>query len=283
MPIVDKLKEALKPGRKDSADDGELGKLLASSAKKVLLQKIEFEPASKSFSYQLESLKSKYVLLNTKAEGANRYRSGEEPQARRQTQGGEHGHESCADGVPAPQKVLFPMERLSLKWERVYRVGAGLHNLGNTCFLNSTVQCLAYTPPLANYLLSKEHSRNCHQGSFCMLCVMQNHIVQAFANSGNAIKPVSFIRDLKKIARHFRFGNQEDAHEFLRYTIDAMQKACLSGCAKLDRQTQATTLVHQIFGGYLRSRASCKHRACPGTFCETRCPEWRKCLYVCQM
>ncbi|OWK15480.1 hypothetical protein Celaphus_00001565, partial [Cervus elaphus hippelaphus] len=34
------------------------------------------------------------------------------------------------------------------------------------------------------------------------------------------------------IARHFRFGNQEDAHEFLRYTIDAMQKACLSGCAK---------------------------------------------------
>lgn len=30
-----------------------------------------------------------------------------------------------------------------------------------------------------------------------MLCIMQNHIVQAFANSGNAIKPVSFIRDLR--------------------------------------------------------------------------------------
>ncbi|KAM6164705.1 ubiquitin carboxyl-terminal hydrolase 36 [Rhynchocyon petersi] len=255
MPIVDKLKEALKPGRKDSSDDGELGRVLAASAKKVLLQKIEFEPASKSFSYQLESLKSKYVLLNPKAEAAGRHKSSDEPQIRRQ--GGEHLYEGGTDGVPAPQKVLFPTERLSLKWERVYRVGAGLHNLGNTCFLNSTIQCLTYTPPLANYLLSKEHSRNCHQGSFCMLCVMQNHIIQAFANSGNAIKPVSFIRDLKKIARHFRFGNQEDAHEFLRYTIDAMQKACLSGCAKLDRQTQATTLVHQIFGGYLRSRVKC--------------------------
>lgn len=86
---------------------------------------------------------------------------------------------------------------------------------------------------------------------------MQNHIIQAFANTGNAIKPVSFIRDLKKIARHFRFGSQEDAHEFLRYTIDAMQKACLNGYPKLDRQTQATTLVHQIFGGYLRSRVKC--------------------------
>lgn len=63
-----------------------------------------------------------------------------------------------------PQKVLFPAERLSMKWERIYRIGAGLHNLGNTCFLNSTVQCLTYTPPLANYLLSKEHSRTCEWG-----------------------------------------------------------------------------------------------------------------------
>ncbi|XP_010081491.1 PREDICTED: ubiquitin carboxyl-terminal hydrolase 36-like, partial [Pterocles gutturalis] len=71
-----------------------------------------------------------------------------------------------------------------------------------------------------------------HQGGFCMMCVMQNHMIQAFANSGNAIKPLSFIRDLKKIAQHIRFGSQEDAHEFLRYTIDAMQKACLNGCTK---------------------------------------------------
>ncbi|XP_052408026.1 ubiquitin carboxyl-terminal hydrolase 36 isoform X2 [Carassius gibelio] len=255
MPIVDKLKEALKPGRKDSSDESDLNKLLASSAKKVLLQKIEFEPASKGFSYQLETLKTKYVILNPKNYGAAAQRPTEPAQIKRQlSESLSVGH---TDGIPAPQKMLFPGNKLSMKWERVYRVGAGLHNLGNTCFLNSTVQCLTYTPPLANYLLSKEHSRSCHQSGFCMICVMQNHIIQAFANTGNAIKPVSFIRDLKKIARHFRFGSQEDAHEFLRYTIDAMQKACLNGYPKLDRQTQATTLVHQIFGGYLRSRVKC--------------------------
>lgn len=69
MPIVDKLKEALKPGRKDTGDDGDLNKLLASSAKKVILQKIEFEPASKDFCYQLDSLKNKYVILNPRTEG----------------------------------------------------------------------------------------------------------------------------------------------------------------------------------------------------------------------
>ncbi|XP_061830124.1 ubiquitin carboxyl-terminal hydrolase 36 [Nerophis lumbriciformis] len=255
MPIVDKLKEALKPGRKESGDDGDLNKLLASSAKKVLLQKIEFEPATKGFSYQLDSLKNKYVILNPRNEGATGQKSAEPPQIKRQVSENSVGGQG--DGIPTPQKMLFPVNKLTLKWERVYRVGAGLHNLGNTCFLNSTVQCLTYTPPLANYLLSKEHSRVCHQSGFCMICVMQNHIIQTFANTGNAIKPVSFIRDLKKIARHFRFGSQEDAHEFLRYTIDAMQKACLNGYPKLDRQTQATTLVHQIFGGYLRSRVKC--------------------------
>ncbi|XP_038021379.1 ubiquitin carboxyl-terminal hydrolase 36 isoform X1 [Anas platyrhynchos] len=252
MPIVEKLREALKPGRREQGEDAELGRLLAASAKKVLLQKIEFEPASRGPG-QPEGLRGKYLLLNPPrpTPAPQRTAPPEGPPGR---QGGEHGP---GDGVPAPQKVLFPAERLSLRWERVSRVGAGLHNLGNTCFLNATLQCLTYTPPLANYLLSKEHGRACHHGGFCMMCVMQNHLIQAFANSGNAIKPVSFIRDLKKIARHFRFGSQEDAHEFLRYTIDAMQKACLNGCTRLDRQTQATTLVHQIFGGYLRSRVKC--------------------------
>ncbi|XP_061079554.1 ubiquitin carboxyl-terminal hydrolase 42 isoform X2 [Conger conger] len=163
---------------------------------------------------------------------------------------------TSGDGIAVPQKVLFPAERLNLKWNQVHRVGAGLQNLGNTCFLNSALQCLTYTPPLANYLLSREHSKTCHEPGFCMMCTMQNHITQVFANSGNVIKPIGVLNELKRIATHFRFGSQEDAHEFLRYTVEAMQKSCLSG-NKLDRHTQATTLIHQVFGGYLRSRVKC--------------------------
>ncbi|XP_026579721.1 ubiquitin carboxyl-terminal hydrolase 42-like isoform X2 [Pseudonaja textilis] len=161
------------------------------------------------------------------------------------------------DGIAAPQKVLFPAEKICLKWQKMHRVGAGLQNLGNTCFLNSALQCLTYTPPLANYMLSYEHSKTCHEQGFCMMCTMQGHINQALSNSGTVIKPMSVINELRRIAKHFRFGNQEDAHEFLRYTVDAMQKACLNGSNKLDRHTQATTFIHQIFGGYLRSRVKC--------------------------
>ncbi|XP_070846131.1 ubiquitin carboxyl-terminal hydrolase 42 [Chaetodon trifascialis] len=163
---------------------------------------------------------------------------------------------SSDDGIDLPQKVLFPPERLNLKWTQAHRIGAGLQNMGNTCFLNSALQCLTYTPPFANYMLTREHSKTCHEPGFCMMCTMQNHIIQVFANSGNVIKPIGVLNELKRIAKHFRYGSQEDAHEFLRYTVDAMQKSCLPG-TKLDRQTQATTFIHQVFGGYLRSRVKC--------------------------
>ncbi|KAM4023904.1 ubiquitin carboxyl-terminal hydrolase 42-like [Anomaloglossus baeobatrachus] len=134
------------------------------------------------------------------------------------------------DGINPPQKILFPAEKLRLKWQRIQKVGAGLQNLGNTCFVNSVLQCLTYTAPLANYMLSREHSKTCHEQDFCMMCVMQSHVVQALFNSGGVVKPTSVINDLRRIAKHFRYGSQEDAHEFLRYTVEEMQKSCLRGC-----------------------------------------------------
>ncbi|NXU58521.1 UBP42 hydrolase, partial [Turnix velox] len=161
------------------------------------------------------------------------------------------------DGIAPPQRILFPPEKICMDWKQALSVGVGLYNLGNTCFLNSTLQCLTYTPPLANYMLSLEHTKSCHEEGFCMMCTMEAHVNQVLCCSNNAIKPLSVIKGLKKIGKHFHFGSQEDAHEFLCFTVDALQKACLNGSTKLDRSSQATTLIYQIFGGYLRSRVKC--------------------------
>ena len=60
------------------------------------------------------------------------------------------------------------------------------------------------------------------------------------------------------ISKQFRQGRQEDAHEFLRYFVDGLQKICLQGQpSKLDLHSKTTTVVHKIFGGYHRSQGSC--------------------------
>ncbi|CAM9725029.1 unnamed protein product [Lampetra planeri] len=161
------------------------------------------------------------------------------------------------DGIPAARLSLFAPERLNLRWESDVCKGAGLRNLGNTCFLNATLQCLAYTPPLANYLLLQEHCSTCQQSDFCLMCVMEHHVVSTFNNSQRVLTPKVITKNITRIAKHLRIGRQEDAHEFLRYVVDGMQASCLYGHSELDRYTEATTLIYQIFGGYLRSRVEC--------------------------
>ncbi|XP_061424094.1 putative ubiquitin carboxyl-terminal hydrolase 17-like protein 23 [Lethenteron reissneri] len=61
----------------------------------------------------------------------------------------------------APRLAPESGENLSLTWQWNACEGAGLDNMGNTCFLNATLQCLTYTAPLANYLISRHHSGRC--------------------------------------------------------------------------------------------------------------------------
>lgn len=60
------------------------------------------------------------------------------------------------------------------------------------------------------------------------------------------------------IAKGMRLGRQEDAHEFLRYIIDACQKVCLQKYPQKERSKHTEkTWVYDIFGGKTRSRVSC--------------------------
>ncbi|KAF9417465.1 hypothetical protein BGZ94_009963 [Podila epigama] len=163
-----------------------------------------------------------------------------------------------ANGFRLPSRILYK-DKVQMTWPQARPVGPGLGNMGNTCFLNSVLQCLTYTPPLALYLLSSQHGDSCKATGFCMMCILEKHVMRSFSHGPKeSIYPKVIVGRLRNIGKQFRIGRQEDSHEFARYLIDALQKSCLEGYdSKLDNRIKETTLIHQIFGGYFQSQVKC--------------------------
>ncbi|XP_024359797.1 ubiquitin carboxyl-terminal hydrolase 23 isoform X2 [Physcomitrium patens] len=151
-------------------------------------------------------------------------------------------------------------------------IKSGLSNLGNTCFLNSVLQCLTYTPPLAAYLETGQHTTICQEGGFCAMCALQEHIRQALASPGGVISPTYIVKNLRCISKSFRPWRQEDAHEYMRYLIESLDNSCTSAgrgergvrgagaqssSSSSSSSPQHPSLIQQMFGGQLRSQVKC--------------------------
>uniref|UniRef100_A0A7N0V6W1 Ubiquitin carboxyl-terminal hydrolase n=1 Tax=Kalanchoe fedtschenkoi TaxID=63787 RepID=A0A7N0V6W1_KALFE len=139
----------------------------------------------------------------------------------------------------------------------------GLRNQGNTCYLNSVLQCLTYTPPLANFCLNHLHTSNSLEGNKkrdCPFCILEKRIARSLSTELSLDTPAKINNCLRIFADHFRCGRQEDAHEFLRYVIDACHNTCLRikklSCKGGDFLND-NTVVKEIFGGALQSQVKC--------------------------
>ncbi|KAI7867804.1 hypothetical protein BDF14DRAFT_1881423 [Spinellus fusiger] len=157
---------------------------------------------------------------------------------------------------------LFDPKQLMPAWKSPRRVGSGLLNGMNTCFLNSVLQCLTYTPPLAQYMLAERHRAKCSIPSYCALCAMEVHVLRSFASSkgagrASAFLPKYFTFNLKFLSKTMRLGQQEDANEFLMFLFAAFQKSSTYGLGKLEPKVEESTLIHQIFGGRMQSQLRC--------------------------
>lgn len=115
--------------------------------------------------------------------------------------------------------------------------GRGLSNLGNTCFMNSVLQCLTHLPPVLSYLMIQKCNKcrlSAGSNEFCALCLFKSHIIEALHRSRRqSFSPTEIARNLRRINKSFRIGRQEDAHEFFKFFLESMSPSKNSTESKL--------------------------------------------------
>ncbi|XP_063980011.1 ubiquitin carboxyl-terminal hydrolase 8-like [Diachasmimorpha longicaudata] len=165
------------------------------------------------------------------------------------------------------------------RMDPVYRDGppgiTGLKNLGNSCYMNSIIQCLSNTAYLAKYFIDNGYQDDLNTKSDNET---RGQIAEEFAQVIKALWRGQYKsiapRDLKDTIGQFRFQfdscEQQDSHEFLTFLLEWMHNDLRKdGKMRIDGPLSAAekewekalkgqySIISRLFMGQLRSTICC--------------------------
>ena len=92
--------------------------------------------------------------------------------------------------------------------------GGGIYNMGNTCYLNSTLQALAHCHCFRDFVMSNDHDPS------CSITNALKSLFQQISESKTACRPTELFRHLESKIDIMDLRQQNDALEFLTILID---------------------------------------------------------------
>ncbi|XP_078137712.1 ubiquitin carboxyl-terminal hydrolase 15 isoform X2 [Sander vitreus] len=105
----------------------------------------------------------------------------------------------------------------------------GLSNLGNTCFMNSAVQCLSNIPPLTEYFLKDKFTEELNEDNPLgmkgeIARVYAELIKQLWSGKFSYVTPRPFKTQVGRFAPQFSGYQQQDSHELLAFLLDGLHE-----------------------------------------------------------
>ncbi|KAJ8608288.1 hypothetical protein CTAYLR_010380 [Chrysophaeum taylorii] len=105
----------------------------------------------------------------------------------------------------------------------------GLSNLGNTCFMNSMLQCLSHTAPLTAYFRADDFAREINVdnplGSGGQIArAYADFVRDAWSGDFSVVVPTALKRAIGKHAPQFSGYQQQDSQELMNYVLDGLHE-----------------------------------------------------------
>ena len=105
----------------------------------------------------------------------------------------------------------------------------GSKNLGNTCYMNSTIACLSNTIDLTSYFLTNQYKEDLNKenklGFGGELAEEWNKLlIKYWIENNKKVNPSDLKKKFSKKVKIFQNNDQQDSHEFMTFFLDYLHE-----------------------------------------------------------